>query len=151
MLLIKLILREAWYHRSRLTLAVIATAAMSAMLVWLVGSIGLVVLQFDNVGEKYLGHYHVTMIPQRGDEAGPERPMPPMPMMVPLPVLVEPKVLDELRSNDLVMQVTPARQIRGAFVEIEIHDGEIHGRGQRSSSSAGRPRNANGKSDHRGY
>ena len=115
MLLIKLILREAWYHRSRLAIAVIATAAMSAMLVWLVGSIGLVVLQFDNVGEKYLGHYHVAMIPQPGGEAGAERPMPPMPMMVPLPLFVEPKVLDELRSNDLVMQVTPARQVRGEF------------------------------------
>ena len=116
MLLIKLILREAWYHRSRLALAVTATAAMSAMLVWLVGSIGLVVLQFENEGEKSLGHYHVTMIPQRGDEppAGAARPMPPMPMTSSAP-FVEPKVLDELRSNDLVMQVSPARQVRGAF------------------------------------
>ena len=117
MLLIKLILREAWYHRSRLALAVIATAAMSAMLVWLVGSIGLVVLQFENEGEKFLGHYHVAMIPQRGDEppAG-ARPMPPMP---PAP-FVEPKVLDELRSNDLVMQVSPARQVRGKFGEYTM-------------------------------
>ena len=117
MLLIKLILREAWYHRSRLALAVIATAAMSAMLVWLVGSIGLVVLQFDNVGEKYLGHYHVAMIPQRGDEsaAGSASPMPPRPMKPPSPLFVEPKVLDELRNNDLVMQVSPARQIRASF------------------------------------
>ncbi|MBN1910335.1 MAG: ABC transporter permease, partial [Pirellulales bacterium] len=85
------------------------------MLVWLVGSIGLVVLQFENEGEKYLGHYHVAMIPQRGDEpaAGAARPMPPM--APPAPLLVEPKVLDELRSNDLVMQVSPARQIRGSF------------------------------------
>ena len=41
--------------------------------------------------------------------------MPAMPMMVPLELFVEPKVLDELRSDDLVMQVSPARQIRGAF------------------------------------
>ena len=117
MLLIKLIIREAWYHRSRLALAVIATAAMSAMLVWLVGSIGLVALEFENEGEKFLGHYHVTMIPQRSDEppAGAARPMPPMPLGPPAPLFVEPKVLDELRSNDLVMQVSPARQIRGSF------------------------------------
>lgn len=121
MLLIKLIFREAWYHRSRLALAVIATAAMSAMLVWLVGSIGLVVLQFDNEGEKFLGHYHVAMIPQRGDEppagaALAKPPMPPKPQMTPsAPLLVERKVLDELRGNDLVMQVSPARQVRGEF------------------------------------
>ncbi len=115
MLLIKLILREAWYHRSRLALAVIATAAMSAMLVWLVGSIGLVVLQFDNVGEKFLGHYHVVMIPQQADEpeAGSPRPMPGMTPSA--PAFVDPKVLDELRDNDLVIQVSPARQVRGQF------------------------------------
>ncbi len=115
MLLIKLTLREAWYHRSRLALAVMATAAMSAMLVWLVGSIGLVVLQFENEGEKFLGHYHVAMIPQGGGEPGagaaPARP----PMMPPAPLFVEPTVVDQLRSNDLVMQVSPARQVRGMF------------------------------------
>lgn len=115
MLIIKLILRDAWYHRSRLALAVLATAAMSAMLVWLVGSIGLVVLQFENEGEKFLGHYHVALIPQRGDEppAGAAPAMPPR--TPPAPLFVEPRVLDELRSNELVMQVSPARQIRGRF------------------------------------
>ncbi len=115
MLLIKLIFREAWYHRSRLALAVIATAAMSAMLVWLIGSIGLVVLEFENEGEKFLGHYHVTMIPQRGDELTAGAAPAIRRMTPPAPLLVEPKVLDALRSDDLVMQVSPARQIRGMF------------------------------------
>jgi len=115
MLIIKLILRDAWYHRSRLALAVIAAAAMSAMLVWLVGSIGLVVLQFESEGEKFLGHYHVALIPQRGDEPA-AGAAPAMPSLAPpAPLFVDARVLDELRSNELVMQVSPARQIRGRF------------------------------------
>ncbi|GHT13166.1 ABC transporter permease [Planctomycetales bacterium] len=93
-LLIKLILREAWYHRSRISLAVAATMAMSCMVVWLIGSIDLVVLQFEQDGEHYLGHYHVAMIPSGGQRAAGS------------------EIVNPLRKDGIVVSVDEARQIR---------------------------------------
>ena len=115
-ILVKLILREAWHHRSRLSLAVIAAAAMSAMLVWLIGSIGLVILQFDNDGENYLGHYSVAAIPDRVPPEffplrGGEHPA--------RTKTVPQKVIDDFKANDLVTQVSPAVQIRNVMAKYK--------------------------------
>jgi putative ABC transport system permease protein len=114
-ILLKLIFREAYFHRARLSLAVIATAAMSAMLVWLIGSIGLIVLQFDNDGEHYLGNFHAALIPVSGNEPAPNAAAPPMSPRVPL--FVEQKVIDELNADALVMQVAAAVQIRNTMAK----------------------------------
>jgi len=120
-ILIKLTYREAWYHRSRLSLAVIAAAAMSAMLVWLIGSIGLVILQFDNNGEKYLGHYHVAVIPVSEGKSSPaDSPM--RGRASSAANFVPQKVIDELKANDLVMQVSPAVQIRNTMAKYTDED-----------------------------
>ncbi|MDR3233586.1 MAG: ABC transporter permease [Planctomycetaceae bacterium] len=118
-LLLKLILREAWYHRSRISLAVIAAAAMSCMIVWLIGSIDLMMLRFDRDGEHYLGNFHAAMISQRernaassgGGTAAPALGTPPAPLFV------EQKVIDALKKNDLVMQVSGAVQIRNTMAK----------------------------------
>ncbi|MDR0871169.1 MAG: ABC transporter permease [Planctomycetaceae bacterium] len=89
-LLLKLIFREARYHRSRIALAVLATSAMSAMLVWLLGSIDLVVMQYENDGEHYLGHYQLTVIPKAGQTLPPTK----------------------FQDDPLVLGVAPAVQIR---------------------------------------
>ncbi|MDR1291220.1 MAG: hypothetical protein LBK06_08465, partial [Planctomycetaceae bacterium] len=68
-LLLKLILREAWYHRARISFAVIATMAMSCMVVWLIGSIDLMILRFDDDNENYLGSFNVAMLPERTQPA----------------------------------------------------------------------------------
>ncbi|MDR3108103.1 MAG: ABC transporter permease [Planctomycetaceae bacterium] len=114
-LLLKLILREAWYHRGRISLAVIATMAMSCMVVWLIGSIDLVMLQFEQDGEHYLGNYHVAMIPVRDTVAA--APSTQTQKQPPAPLFVEPDVIDDLRKNELVMQVSPARQIRNTMAK----------------------------------
>ncbi len=94
-LLVKLILREAWYHRSRISLAALATMAMSCMIVWLVGSVDLMILRFDSDAENYLGHYQLAMIPSSNE-----------------PGTVFPTSLDDLRNDKIVVQITPSRQIR---------------------------------------
>ena len=68
-LLLTLILRDVWYHRARISLAVLATIAMSCMIVWLIGSLDLMMLRFDEDAENYLGHYHLAMVP--GKEPNP--------------------------------------------------------------------------------
>ncbi|MDR2116729.1 MAG: FtsX-like permease family protein [Planctomycetaceae bacterium] len=115
-LLIKLVFREAWYHRARISLAVAATIAMSCMIVWLIGSIDLMLLQFDQDGENYLGHYQVAMIPLRNPNNSPNfQPgaPPAMPLQLPFPE----SVITELRSNNLVMRVDGARQIRNTMAK----------------------------------
>jgi putative ABC transport system permease protein len=116
-LLIKLIIREAWYHRARISLAVAATIAMSCMIVWLIGSIDLMILKFDQDGENYLGYYQVAMIPQRNpNTATPVQPgSPPMPSAMRL--TFPESVITDLRANELVMRVDAARQIRNTMAK----------------------------------
>ncbi|MDR1960574.1 MAG: ABC transporter permease [Planctomycetaceae bacterium] len=126
-LLLRLIFREAWYHRSRITLAVIATMAMSCMIVWLIGSIDLMILRFDQDAENYLGHYQTVLIPQRApfpsaaQEAGASAPVPAPPAPggggFSPPVRVPESVIRELRGSELVMQVSGARQIRSIMAK----------------------------------
>ncbi|MDR1924069.1 MAG: FtsX-like permease family protein [Planctomycetaceae bacterium] len=117
-LLFKLIFREAWYHRARISLAVIATMAMSCMVVWLIGSIDLMILRFDNEGENYLGSFHVAMMPSRSPNDTQQPPTTPMPMM-PVRLQFPESVLDELRSSDQVAHVAIARQIRNVMAKME--------------------------------
>ncbi|MDR1963945.1 MAG: ABC transporter permease, partial [Planctomycetaceae bacterium] len=116
-LLLKLIIREAWYHRARISLAVIATMAMSCMIVWLIGSIDLMILRFDQDGENYLGHYQVAMIPQRNPNTAPAAPVPGQPTPTPTRLSFPESVVKELRTNELVMQVAAARQIRNTMAK----------------------------------
>ncbi|MDR3183497.1 MAG: ABC transporter permease [Planctomycetaceae bacterium] len=118
-LLLKLIFREAWYHRSRISLAVIAAAAMSCMIVWLIGSIDLMMLRFDQDGEHYLGNFHAAMVPQRERSAAPPSAGTAAPALgtPPAPLFVEPKVIEALKKNDLVMQVSGAVQIRNTMAK----------------------------------
>ncbi|MDR2437981.1 MAG: FtsX-like permease family protein [Planctomycetaceae bacterium] len=117
LLLIKLILREAWYHRARISLAVAATVAMSCMIVWLIGSFDLMLLQFDQDGENYLGYYQVAMIPQRNpNTVTPVQPGVP-PMMPPIRLTFPESVIADLRANDLVMRADAARQIRNTMAK----------------------------------
>ncbi|MDR0704844.1 MAG: hypothetical protein LBF88_07640, partial [Planctomycetaceae bacterium] len=116
-LLIKLIFREAWYHRARISLAVLATIAMSCMIVWLIGSIDLMLLRFDQDGENYLGYYQVAMIPQRNpNTVTPIQPGAP-PMTPPARLSFPESVITDLRSNNLVMRVDAARQIRNTMAK----------------------------------
>jgi putative ABC transport system permease protein len=115
-LLFKLIFREAWYHRARISLAVAATIAMSCMIVWLIGSLDLMFLRFDQDGENYLGHYQVAMIPQRNPGTSPNIP-PGAPPVMPLRLPFPESVITELRANDLVMRVDGARQIRSTMAK----------------------------------
>ncbi len=109
-LLLQLILRDGWYHRARLALAVLATVAMSCMIVWLVGSLDLMILRFDEDAEHYLGHYQIAMVP--GKET-PRQNVASGPLQDGgKPLFFPESVLEELEKDDLVVQVTPARQIR---------------------------------------
>ncbi|MDR2704413.1 MAG: ABC transporter permease [Planctomycetaceae bacterium] len=117
LLLIKLIIREAWYHRARISLAVAATIAMSCMIVWLIGSIDLMLLQFDQDGENYLGHYQVAMIPQRNPNTVAPTPSSAPPVPPPTRLMFPESVIADLRANDLVMRVDAARQIRNTMAK----------------------------------
>ncbi|MGL6194505.1 MAG: hypothetical protein ACRC2T_06745, partial [Thermoguttaceae bacterium] len=66
-LLIKLIIRDAWYHRGRISLAALATIGMSCMIVWLVGNVDLMIVKFDQDAENYMGHYQLALIPERNE------------------------------------------------------------------------------------
>lgn len=123
-LLLKLIFREAWYHRARISLAVLATVAMSCMIVWLIGSLDLMVLRFDQDAENYLGHYQIAMIPERQDGATQQG--------------VCESVIKELRKNELVVSVTPARQIRTLMGKME-HEDDEHAAVRRQRSLTGLP------------
>lgn len=71
-LLMKLVLREAWYHRSRMFLALIATLACACMIVWLLGAVDLMKAIIADDGEKFLGDYHFAVLPERpGGPGGP--------------------------------------------------------------------------------
>lgn len=69
-LLLKLTLREAWYHRSRVFLAVLATVACACMIVWLVGAIDLMMAQVADDGENFLGEYQFVVLPERNNTPG---------------------------------------------------------------------------------
>ena len=116
-LLLKLIFRDAWHHRSRLLLAVIAIIAMSCMIVWLIGSLDLMVLQFDQDGENYLGRYHLAMISERPG-GGPDGIPSGRPSGGRSPAFQQ-SLIEELRANDLVVQVSPARHIRNTMGKME--------------------------------
>lgn len=117
-ILLKLIYREAWEHRSRISLAVIATAAMSAMLVWLISSINLVIMQYENDGEHYLGHYSVAVTPPaagRNPFAPPAAETTPPPS--PPPRVNMEDVAETIKADPLVLEITPARQIRNTMAK----------------------------------
>ncbi len=116
-LILKLIFRDAWYHRGRIGLAVLATVAMSCMIVWLVGSIGLMMLRFDQDAENYLGHYQLAMIPSQE------------------PGAVLPTFPGEMRNDKLVMRIDGARQIRNIMGKMENEqDDQAALRRQRSTT-----------------
>ncbi len=95
-LLLLLIFRDAWYHRTRLSLAVIAMAAMSSMIVWLVGHLDLMMVQFSQDAEHYLGAYQVALIPQKGQDFPDE-------------------IIEQLRADEMVIQVSPAIVLRNVM------------------------------------
>ena len=131
-LLIKLILRDAWRHRSRLSLAVTATMAMSCLIVWLIGSLDLMMLQFDQDGENYLGRYHLAMIPERL-ESSKNQPQQRGSRGERTAVTFPESLMAELRANDLVVQVSPARQIRNVMGKMnDENDHQAALRRQRS-------------------
>ncbi len=121
-LLLKLILREAWHHRARISLAVTATVAMSCLVVWLIGSLDLMMLQFDSDGENYLGHYHLVMIPET---------------VAKTPSFHE-ITIRELSVDPIVTQVSPARQIRSVMGKME-HEQDEHAAVRRQRSILGLP------------
>ncbi|HBT77270.1 MAG TPA: hypothetical protein DEB39_10195, partial [Planctomycetaceae bacterium] len=134
--MVTLIFREAWYHRARISLAVVATVAMSCMIVWLIESLDLMILRFDQDAENYLGHYRIAMIPG-GETATPSGAAPRRPGVgpgIPFPA----SVIDELRANDLVMQVVPARQIRNIMGKME-HEQDDRAAIRRQRSLTGIP------------
>lgn len=141
-LLARLILREAWYHRARISLAVLATIAMSCMIVWLVGSLDLMMVRFDQDAENYLGHYHVIMMPEQ--DAPPGRPASPGPFGSNVPRRPGPRpafpesVIKELRDNELVMEVVPARQLRVLMGKME-HEQDERAAIRRERSVTGTP------------
>ena len=120
-LLFKLIIRDAWYHRSRISLAVLATVAMSCMIVWLIGSLDLMILRFDEDAENYLGRYHIAMVPE-GDTP------PPFPEAV----------IEELEKDAFVVQVTPARHIRNIMGKM-LHEEDTDAAVRRQRSITGLP------------
>ena len=130
-LLFQLILRDAWHHRSRISLAVLATVAMSCMIVWLIGSLDLLMLRFDEDAENYLGRYHIAMVP--GKELPPQTPTASQQRSGgPAPSFPE-SVIGELQNDAFVVQVTPARQIRNVMGKMrDADDTEAAVRRQRS-------------------
>ncbi len=70
-LLLKLIFREAWYHRARMGLALLAIVATSCLIVWLIGHFNLLIRQFDQDAGHYLGHYDLALVPDGGGSSGP--------------------------------------------------------------------------------
>ena len=120
-LLLKLIFREAWYHRGRISLAVLATVAMSSMIVWLIGSLDLMMVRFDEDEENYLGHYQIAMTPGGPPPTPGQPPARGSGMRRPFPETV----IEQLRGNDLVVQVTPARQIRSMMGKMEHEEDDL--------------------------
>ena len=120
-LLLKLIIRDTWHHRSRISLAVLATVAMSCMIVWLVGSLDLMILRFDEDAENYLGRYHLAMVPE-GDT----------------PPSFPEAVIDELYKDNFIVQVTPARQIRNIMGKM-LHDDDTDAAVRRQRANTGLP------------
>ena len=133
-LLLYLILRDAWYHRSRIFLAVLATIAMSCMIVWLIGSIDLMILRFDEDAENYLGRYHLAMVP--GKEPDPATPGQPQ-TAAPPPAFPE-TLVEELEKDAFVVQVTPARQIRNTMGKMQ-HENDTDAAVRRQRSITGLP------------
>ncbi len=116
-LLLGLTLRESWHHRARLALCVLATVAMSCLIVWFVGSLDLMMVRFDEDAENYLGHYHLALLPA-SDEAS---------------IGMPPAILEQLEANELVVDVASARQIRGVMGKMRhANDGLAAVRRQRS-------------------
>ena len=114
-LLISLIMREAWYHRMRISLAVLAIVAMSCMIIWLIGSLDLMILRFDQDAENYLGHYQLALIPDRDVELS--------------------SILDEMRADKIVVQISPSRQIRNTMGKMkDEHDNDAALRRQRAGT-----------------
>lgn len=138
-LLIKLIFREAWYHRARISLAVLATVAMSCMIVWLIGSLDLMMIRFDEDAENYLGHYQIAMMPAPPEQPSPgSAPAPPGPGGRGGARSFPESVIGELEANELVMYVTPARQIRNIMGKME-HEEDEHAAVRRQRSITGLP------------
>lgn len=132
-LLLKLIFREAWFHRSRISFAVIATMAMSCMVVWLIGSIDLMILRFDNDSENYLGNFQLAVMPERQNASTP--PVPNSPPIPPVPLVFPESLLTELKSNDQVVRVSTARQIRNVMAKmLDSNDDQAALRRQRAGT-----------------
>jgi len=118
-LLLQLIFRDAWYHRARISLAVLATVAMSCMIVWLIGSLDLMMLRFNEDAENYLGQYHLALVPE-DDVTFPE------------------SVIEELQQDDFVVRITPARQIRNIMGKM-VHADDTDAAVRRQRSITGLP------------
>ena len=133
-LLFQLIFRDAWYHRSRISLAVLATVAMSCMIVWLIGSLDLMILRFDHDAENYLGHYHLVMVPGKEIDTTAPGPL----QDAGRPSAFPDAVIAELEKEELVVQVTPARQIRNVMGKMK-HMGDTDAALRRQRSITGLP------------
>ncbi|MDR2172560.1 MAG: ABC transporter permease [Planctomycetaceae bacterium] len=142
-LLLKLIIREAWYHRARISFAVVATMAMCCMVVWLIGSIDLMLLRFDDDNENYLGNFQVAILPEHAPPI-----FPPLPSSSPssLPSsfsasgesVFSAALLKELRSNEHVKYISPARQIRNVMAKM-LDDNDDQAALRRQRAGTGTP------------
>jgi len=53
----------AWQHPARLCLAASSVVAAACMVVWVVSGYDALASQFDDMAAKYLGRYHVVVVP----------------------------------------------------------------------------------------
>ncbi|MCL2005943.1 MAG: ABC transporter permease [Planctomycetaceae bacterium] len=118
-LLLQLILRDARYHQGRIALAVLATTAMSCTIVWLIGSLDLMMLRFDEDAENYLGRYHLALVPEN------DTPFPQ-------------SAVADLENDDFVVQITHARQIRNTMGKM-LHNDDTDAAVRRQRSITGLP------------
>ena len=89
------------------------------MIVWLVGSIDLMILRFDEDAENYLGQCHIAMVPEN-DAPFPET------------------IIDELYKDAFVVNVTPARYIRNIMGKM-LHDDDTDAAVRRQRANHGLP------------
>jgi putative ABC transport system permease protein len=110
------------------------------MVVWLIGSIDLMILRFDDDNENYLGNFNIALLPERTLPASPATTTgtPNLPPMFPIPVAFPESELSELRSNDQVLRVSVARQIRNVMAKM-LDDSDDQAALRRQRAGTGTP------------
>jgi putative ABC transport system permease protein len=59
----RLALAYAWQHPARVCLAALSVVAAACMVVWVVSGYDALASQFDDMAAKYMGRYHVVVVP----------------------------------------------------------------------------------------